>query len=113
MELLWLLVIDDGIVHVVEYLQYTSDTVTAGLLAYLLLHLLLSALISLKGLWDFFWIYCSNYFHFSFFLHELSILPLAVDCNLATVRAVLSQGNRAKTCEFRYVKQVGNFIQKI
>jgi len=29
------------------------------------------------------------------------------------IRAVLSQGSRAKPCKFRYVKPVGNFIGTI
>jgi len=34
-------------------------------------------------------------------------------CVTDKTRAVLSPGNRAKPCEFRYAKPVGNFIRKI
>ena len=34
-------------------------------------------------------------------------------CNTRAVQPVLSQGNRAKPCKFRYVKPVGNFMRKI
>jgi len=42
-----------------------------------------------------------------------NVLDNVTDGERILTKAVLSPGNRAKSCKFRYVKPVGNFIRKL